>query len=78
MKKYLIILIFILGCLIFPKQSFAAFSYYRSITVNSAQVPSTQTNFPMLVSGTYSYLAQTPTGKVQNANGYDVGFYTKI
>lgn len=53
-----------------------AFSFYRTITVNSAQVPSTQSSFPMLVSGTYGYLATVGNGgKVQNSNGYDIGFY---
>jgi len=33
-------------------------------------------NFPVLISGTYSYLANAPTGKLQNANGYDLIFAT--
>src|SRR5580700_7802186 len=36
--------------------------YSRAITVASAVVPSTQVNFPMLVYGTYSYLATFPNG----------------
>jgi hypothetical protein len=36
--------------------------YRRAITVASAVVPSTQVNFPMLVYGTYSYLATLPNG----------------
>ncbi len=56
----------------------AGFSYYRTITVNHTLVGSTDsTNFPVLVSGTYTYLKTVGNGgKVQNANGYDVGFYT--
>jgi biopolymer transport protein ExbB len=38
------------------------YSYRRTITVQAAQVPSTQTNFPMLISGTYSYLATVANG----------------
>ncbi len=81
MKKlvYIIspILIIALLFLVNPIKTHAAFSYSRSITVNGGQVPSTQTNFPMLVSGTYTYLKTVGNGgKVQNANGYDVGFYT--
>lgn len=54
-----------------------AFGFYRSITIDHTKVGSTdQTDFPVLVSGTYSYLALLANGgKVQNASGYDVGFY---
>ncbi|MBP6883887.1 MAG: hypothetical protein KBC06_01495, partial [Candidatus Pacebacteria bacterium] len=54
------------------------FQYYRAITVDHTKVSaSNQVNFPVLVSGTYSYLATTQNGgKVLNASGYDVGFYT--
>lgn len=59
-------------------------TYSRSITVDHLRVPNTnQTNFPVLVSGTYSGAGGTLDlrtvangGKVRNANGYDVGFYT--
>lgn len=56
----------------------AAFTYYRSITVNTGQVSSgAHTDFPMLVSGTYSYLAHTGSGgKVTSTSGYDIGFYS--
>jgi hypothetical protein len=55
-----------------------AFSYYRTITIDKTKVPNTnQTNFPVLVSGTYTYLKTVGNGgSVQNANGYDVGFYS--
>jgi hypothetical protein len=44
------------------------YPYRRAITVQAAQVPSTQTDFPMLISGTYSYLATVANGgKVQAA-----------
>lgn len=78
MKRLLsLLLIIAILALAMPPKAFAAFTYYRSITVNGGQVPTTQTNFPMLVSGTYSYLATVANGgKVQNANGYDVGFYS--
>jgi hypothetical protein len=49
------------------------YSYRRAITIDHTKVPNTdQTNFPVLVSGTYSYLATT--GNVTNSNGYDVIF----
>jgi hypothetical protein len=59
-------------------------SYSRAITIDYTRVPGTdQKNFPVLVSGTYDGQNETPDlrwtgkgGKVQNANGYDVGFYT--
>jgi biopolymer transport protein ExbB len=54
------------------------YAHYRVITV-AAQTGLTGnlSNFPMLVSGTYSYLATVANGGlVQNASGYDVAFYT--
>src|SRR5208282_6682714 len=52
------------------------YTYQRTITINYSQVPNTnQTNFPVLISGTYSYLATTGNGgNVTNANGYDIIF----
>jgi hypothetical protein len=54
------------------------FDYSRSVTIDHTKVPNTDlSNFPVLVSGTYSYLAtEANGGKVKNASGYDVGFYT--
>ena len=57
----------------------AASEYARSITIDFTKVSATtQTDFPVLISGTYPYLAAIPTlgGKVANASGYDVGFYS--
>jgi hypothetical protein len=51
------------------------YSYRRAITIDHTKVPNTdQTNFPVLISGTYSYLATTGSGNVTNANGYDITF----
>jgi len=52
------------------------YSYRRTITIDHNKVPNTdQSNFPVLVSGTYSYLATVANGgNVQNSNGYDVIF----
>lgn len=53
------------------------YSYRRSITIGSAQVGGTVdiANFPMLFSGTYSYLADSGNGgSVQSSNGYDIIF----
>jgi RHS repeat-associated protein len=52
------------------------YTYQRSVTIDHTKVPNTdQTNFPVLISGTYSYLATVANGgNVQNANGYDVIF----
>ena len=52
------------------------YSYARTITIAHGQVPNTdQTNFPVLLSGTYSYLATTSNGGgVTNSNGYDIIF----
>lgn len=52
------------------------YSYYRVITINHNEVPNTdQADFPVLISGTYPYLATTSNGgNVANANGYDIIF----
>lgn len=56
----------------------AVTSYYRVITIDKTKVPtSDKTDFPVLISGTYSYLATEGNGgNVKNANGYDIGFYS--
>ena len=53
-------------------------AFYRTITTDHTKVgSSTHTDFPILVSGTYSYLATVANGgKVENASGYDIGFYS--
>jgi RHS repeat-associated protein len=51
------------------------YAYNRAITINHTQVGSDQTNFPLLISGTYSYLATAANGgRLQNSNGYDIIF----
>ena len=55
----------------------SGYAYYNAITVTStASVASgTLTNFPMLFSGTYSWLAASSSGgTLQNGNGYDMTF----
>ncbi len=47
-----------------------AFNYYRSVTTTHAQVPSTQTNFPIYVTMTLN------AGHVSNSNGYDIRPYS--
>jgi hypothetical protein len=50
------------------------YRYSRSLTIDHTKVPNTdQTNFPVLFSGTYAYLATVANGgKVTNSNGYDI------
>jgi RHS repeat-associated protein len=52
------------------------YSYNHAITISHTMVPNTdQTNFPVLVSGTYPYLATTAHGGgVTNSSGYDIIF----
>ncbi len=54
----------------------SAFRYHRTIVIDHTKVPNTdQTNFPVLISGTYGYLASASNGgKVQSPNGYDIIF----
>lgn len=55
-----------------------AFAYRRSITIDHTKAGSSDSsNYPLLVSGTYSYLATVAnSGLVQNASGFDIGFYS--
>jgi len=54
-----------------------AFAYYTPYNINSAQVPSTQSNFPVLVNVTDARFKTVGNGgHVQNANGYDIRPYT--
>jgi hypothetical protein len=52
------------------------YSYAATLTIAHGKVPNTdQSNFPVLVSGTYADLATTVNGgKVTNPNGYDIIF----
>jgi Concanavalin A-like lectin/glucanases superfamily/Domain of unknown function (DUF2341) len=52
------------------------YSFRRTITIDHTKVPNTdQSNFPMLIAGTYTYLRTTGNGgNVTNVNGYDILF----
>src|SRR5579885_1498466 len=52
------------------------YAHRRTITIDHTKVPNTdQSNFPLLFSGIYTYLATTGHGGgVTNANGYDIIF----
>ncbi len=56
----------------------ASYAYSRSITISSSSssgASGTLSNFPMLFSGTYAWLAASSSGgNVQNASGYDIIF----
>jgi hypothetical protein len=53
------------------------FYNYRSITIDKTKVTSTQTNFPVLISGTYSYLKTVANGgSVKSPSGYDICFFS--
>ncbi len=52
-------------------------AYYSPISINAAQVPSTQTDFPVLVSVTDSRFKTVGNGgHVQNSSGFDIRPYT--
>ena len=52
------------------------YSYRSAITIDHTKVPNTdQTDFPVLISGTFASLATTAnSGYVTNSNGYDIIF----
>jgi YD repeat-containing protein len=53
-----------------------SFAFSRAIVISHANVPNTdQTDFPVLISGVFPYLANVQSGgEVQNPNGYDIAF----
>src|SRR5689334_2953997 len=52
-----------------------AWTASRKITFDHNQVPSTQTDFPIVFVGTYTYLKSTGNGgEVTNASGFDIIF----
>lgn len=53
-----------------------AYSFYRTITIDHTKVGSSDhTNFPVLFTGTYTWLKTTGNGgDVQSASGYDIVF----
>ena len=57
-------------------QGSQGYQYSQTITLSHTQVPNTdQTDFPVLISGTYPYLATVANGgQVTNSNGYDIIF----
>jgi hypothetical protein len=51
------------------------YSHTRAITIDHTKVAANQTNFPVLISGAYGFLANVANGgQVTNANGYDIYF----
>jgi concanavalin A-like lectin/glucanase superfamily protein/uncharacterized protein DUF2341 len=70
------------GGLLFPGPGLtpsAGFSFHKTITIDHTKVGTVnntdQTNFPVAVAGTYSYLKTSGNGgNVQNASGFDVVF----
>src|SRR6266481_2731264 len=52
------------------------YAFRRTITIDHTKVANTdQTNFPVLVSGTYSYMATVANGgSVTSSNGFDIIF----
>lgn len=79
-RPILIVLISSLWLLIYAKANAQGWSNgyasRRAVTIDHTKVPNTdQTNFPMLFSGTYPYLATSGNGGgVTNSNGYDIIF----
>lgn len=67
---------FVLVLLISCSPAFGAYSYSKAVTIDHTKVgSSSSTNFPMLFTGTYSYLATVANGgQVQSSSGYDIVF----
>ena len=62
---------------LFTAQAFCAQQYYSAISINAAQVPSTQSNFPVLVSQTDNRFKSTGNGgHVASSSGFDIRPYS--
>ncbi len=57
-----------------------AFSFFRTVTIDHTKCgASNSTDFPIVVTGTYTYLKTVANGGlVRNGNGYDIGFYSDL
>jgi hypothetical protein len=67
-----------LGATGFPGAASAGYQYYRAITINHTQVGAADlTNFPVLISGAFSYLKTVANGgRVQSQFAYDIAFFS--
>lgn len=64
-----------IGVLMTARWASSGNGFFRSLTLD--QPASDLTDFPVLFSGTYTYLKTVANGgKVQNSNGYDIVFYS--
>ncbi len=69
--------IIVIAFLFATSQAWAAQAYYSPISINSAQVPSTQTDFPVLVSITDArFKSVSNSGHVAGTSGFDIRPYT--
>ncbi|MDB5189263.1 MAG: LamG domain protein jellyroll fold domain protein [Parcubacteria group bacterium] len=68
------------GIAVQPDTAHAASSYYRTVTIDHTKAGSSNsTNFPILFNTTdASFMTVGNGGKVQNASGYDVRFYSNV
>lgn len=53
-----------------------SYSYRRAITIDRTKVAAAQSDFPVLIAGTWAALATVANGgRVQSSSGYDIAFY---
>jgi len=52
--------------------------YYSPITIDHTKVPSTQTNYPVLINLTDNRFKVTPTGHVNRSDGFDIRPFSDI
>lgn len=73
--KNLCLLLWIFAC----NSAWAGFGYYSPVSINSGQVPSTQRNFPVLVSFTDARFKDVAHGgTVQSSSGFDIRPYLDV
>lgn len=67
-----------LSLCLFTQDATAAWTFYRTVTIDHTKAGSSDsTNFPMVLTGMFSYLATVANGGLaQNSSGFDIGFFS--
>lgn len=71
-----LLLLFFMAAAIAMAPTASAWDYSRNITINASQIPSEQTNFPVLLNLSGTWLKTAPTGHINTADASDVVFTT--
>lgn len=77
MRKLILLLILLPAGFMWAATPAPQYAYYKPITIDHTKVPSTQTDFPVLISLTHSdFKGINSGGHVYSATGLDIAFYS--